>query len=66
MDTTIDPYRDVAMHVAAPKQLESVVREQLQNPSLLAEQRRRTTAELIGVTGGCVSLRVADYLERFH
>lgn len=66
MDTTIDPYRDVAVHVATPKQLESVVRTQLQNPSQLAEQRQRTTAELIGQTDGCVSLRVADYLERFH
>lgn len=65
MDTTIDPYRDIALHVPAPKHLEKSVRGQLANPMQYMQARQRATVELIGKTDGKVSVRIADSLERF-
>lgn len=64
MDTTIDPYRDVALHVQKPKDLDAAVRSQLQRASEFKAKRERTTTELIGQVDGKVSQRIADYLEQ--
>lgn len=65
MDTTIDAYRDVAVHVATPKEFETEVRMQLNSPLTMKLQRQRAVSELIGVVDGKVSDRISDYLERY-
>lgn len=62
MDNTIDAYRNVGIHVAKATELSAAVHTELQNPQRRTRERRLCTEQLIGVTDGRASMRIADYL----
>lgn len=62
MDDTIDAWRNVGVHVPKAAGLGAAIRAELQQPQRRAGERRRCTEQLIGVTDGRASLRIADRL----
>jgi hypothetical protein len=62
MDTTIDAWRNVGVHVARPAALSAAIRGELRQPQRRAAERRTCTEQLIGNTDGRASLRIADRL----
>lgn len=62
MDDTINTYRNVGVHVAKAGDVSTTIRSELQQPQRRASERQQCTAQLIGVTDGRASLRIADRL----
>lgn len=62
MDQKIYQYADIAAHARRPKDLQSVVRKELEMPSRLEQRRCDISRELIGETDGMASVRIADWI----
>lgn len=64
MDADIEKYRDIGIHAPDYKNLNNIVRSQIEHPDQYKKQRNRYVKELIGNTDGKVSERIVDYLEK--
>jgi CDP-glycerol glycerophosphotransferase (TagB/SpsB family) len=62
MDPTILPFRDIAAHTVRYEELRRVVDQEMAHPERFRERRKECVAELVGVTDGKVSERIADHL----
>ena len=62
MDTSMQPYFDIAKHVSSYKEFKSAVVEQLQHPMRYEKKRLQYSAELLGACDGLAADRVADYI----
>jgi len=62
MDQDILQYADIAVHAQCYRELLGHVQSELADPDQRQPQRQNHTRELMGVTDGRVSQRIADYL----
>ncbi|KGJ89293.1 CDP-glycerol glycerophosphotransferase family protein [Thalassotalea sp. ND16A] len=63
MDKDYGEYADIAVHAQHYSQLPQLVREQYQQPSMLAATRLSLTNKLAGTLDGKASERIVDYLK---
>lgn len=62
MDQDILNFTDLGAHASQYKKLKSVVEQQLSKPDDFFSKRKEYTEQLVGVTDGRASQRIADYL----
>jgi CDP-glycerol glycerophosphotransferase (TagB/SpsB family) len=63
MDAQMDPFRDVATTVYKFNELIPAVKQELENPSLKEDARKKITEEIVGAVDGKVSERIADIMD---
>lgn len=62
IDQKIYQYADIASHASRPKDLQSVVRAELEYPARREQRRRDISQALLGDTDGMASTRIADWI----
>ena len=62
LDPDLAIFNDLCARANSPKEVAKLIRNELANPSRLAEQRFNITSTMVGKTDGMCSKRISDYI----
>ncbi len=66
MDGQMSPFKEVAQVIDNYSQLQSIIEDEIHNPQNKKEERKKISEQIVGISDGHVSERIADIMEKYN